>query len=317
MSKRKNILIIKLGALGDFIFQSGVVFALHKKYPDAHFTFMTTKPFVPFVKCMPFVENVIVDTRPRWSIKGWWNTCKSGIADKKWDFIFDLQASARTRKKYFSLARFLTPYSMRWAYLSKGGFHVMKVEKKHRFSLGKMTQSDMPFKPFAVNMSFCRGEQKNFSLLPKKPFMLVIPGCSATHPYKRWPAEKYLELVLRAEKKGIPSVVLGTNAESKEIQAICQNSKAISFQNKASLLDIPALAARACVVVGNDTGPVHMSCFVKTPAVVLFCKKTEKSAYKAANITNLIAPDIADISVDKVWQAVQKSIAGKQKCKKN
>ena len=304
----QKILIIKLGALGDFILQSGCVFALHEKYPNAHFTFMTTKPFVPFVKCMPFIENIIVDTRPRYKIKEWWNTCKKGIADTKWDYIFDLQASKRTRKKYFSLSRFLSPYAMRWAYISDGGFTVLNVDKKRRFTMGKLTETHMDFEPFPVDMSFCKGEEKNFHLLPKKPFMLVIPGCSALHPYKRWPAEKYLQLVLEAEKNGIPSVVLGTNAEAEEIQTICKNSNAVDFQSKASLLDIPSLAARSCVVVGNDTGPVHMSCFSKRPAVVLFCQRTARSANKLPKVTNLVADDIENISVDTVWNEVQKSL---------
>ncbi|MBO5997549.1 MAG: glycosyltransferase family 9 protein [Alphaproteobacteria bacterium] len=309
----QKFLIIKLGALGDFILQLGWVFALHKKYPDAHFTFMTTKPFVPFVKCMPFIENIIVDKRPRYNVKDWLDTCKKGIADTKWDMIFDLQASKRTSKKYFSLVRFLSPFSVHWAYLSPEGFTVLNVEKKHRFTMGKLTKTSMSFAPMPIDLSFCKGEQKNFHLLPEKPFMLLIPGCSALHPYKRWPAEKYLELALRAEEKGIPTVVLGTDAEAKEIQTICQNSKAVNFQSKASLLDIPALAARSCVIVGNDTGPVHMSCFVQKPAIVLFCQRTARSANKMANITNLVADQIEDISVDAVWKEVQKSI----KCKKD
>ena len=308
MSEQKNILIIKLGALGDFILQLGWVFALYEKYPDANFTFMTTKPFVPFVKAMPFVRDVVVDTRPRGNIKQWWRTCKNGIADKKWDYIFDLQSSNRTRNKYFNLARFFTKYDMNWAHLSEGGFFVRSVTKKTPFSFGKMTKKHMDFTPKEVDLSFLKGEGKNFDVLPQKPFLLIIPGCSAAHPYKRWPSQKYLQLVLTAQEKGIPSVVLGTDAEKKEIDEICQNSDAVNFQNKASLLDIPSLAGKAAVVIGNDTGPVHMSCFSKTPAVVLFCQKTANSANKLANVTNLIAPDISDISVEQVWNEVKKNM---------
>jgi ADP-heptose:LPS heptosyltransferase len=144
--------------------------------------------------------------------------------------------------------------------------------------------------------------------LPKNSFLLIIPGCSASHPYKGWPSQKYLQLVLKAEEQGIPSVVLGTNAEQKEIDEICQNSKAVNFQNKASLLDIPSLAGKAGVIIGNDTGPVHMSCFSNKPAVVLFCQKTAASANKLKNVTNLIAQDISDISVEQVWDEVKKSM---------
>jgi ADP-heptose:LPS heptosyltransferase len=151
MSEQKNILIIKLGALGDFILQLGWVFALYEKYPDANFTFMTTKPFVPFVKAMPFISDIIVDTRPRGDIKQWWRTCKNGIADTKWDYIFDLQASNRTRNKYFNVARFFTSYNMNWAHLSKEGFLVRSMTKKRAFSFGKMETYHMPFVPKDVD----------------------------------------------------------------------------------------------------------------------------------------------------------------------
>ena len=308
MSEQKNILIIKLGALGDFILQMGWVFALYEQYPDAKFTFMTTKPFVPFVKAMPFVSDIIVDTRPRGDVKQWWRTCKKGIADKKWDYIFDLQSSNRTRNKYFNIARFFTRHDMNWAHLSDGGFFVRSITKKHAFSFGKMEVSHMPFIPRNVDLSFLKGDEKHFDILPKKPFLLIIPGCSASHPYKRWPSQKYLQLVLKAEEQGIPSVVLGTNAEQKEIDEICQKSQAVNFQNKASLLDIPSLAGKASVVIGNDTGPVHMSCFSNKPAIVLFCQKTANSAKKLKNVTNLIAQDISDISVEQVWDEVKKNM---------
>ena len=308
MSEQKNILIIKLGALGDFILQLGWVFALYHKYPNARFTFMTTKPFVPFVKSMPFVSDIIVDSRPRYNLKEWWKICKKRIADTKWDYIFDLQISKRTRHKYFNFSRFLTKYNMHWACLDEKGFIVKNVEKKGRFSLGKLTYEQIDFEPFPVDLTFLKGDGKNFSLLPEKKFLLVIPGCSANHPYKRWPKEKYLELVLKAQENEIASVVLGTNAEKEEIEYICQNSNAISFQNKASLLDIPAIAKTASVVIGNDTGPVHMSCFSKTPAIVLFCEKTARSANNLPNVTNLVAKDIANISVEKVWDEVEKYI---------
>ena len=120
-----------------------------------------------------------------------------------------------------------------------------------------------------------------------------------------------ISALLKAEKNGIPSVVLGTNAEKEQIDIICQNSKAVNFLNKASLLDIPALASKSAVIVGNDTGPVHMSCFSKRPAIVLFCQKTAGSANDLPNVTNLIVKDISDISVEQVWNEIEKNMGKK------
>ena len=304
---KQKILIIKLGALGDFVMQMDYVKAIHKLHPDADITFMTSRAFVPFVKCMDFVNHIIVDSHPRWNIKEWYRICKREIADKKWDFIFDLQNSRRTRERYFNLVRFFSPFSFSWGvYAKKGLLKVKEVEKMRRFSLGKLSFKEMTLPLEPVDLSIFHGEQKYFDLLPKEKFILFVPGCSPTHPYKRWTKETYAELArLVDEKLNLPVVVLGTKAEGEEIDFICANSKAISFKDKAGLLDIPALADRALCVVGNDTGPMHMACFCKTYGIVLFCKITAKSAQNHENIKNIIAENIGDISSSEVFNYIK------------
>ena len=303
---KPHILIIKLGALGDFVMQMDYVQAIHKMYPNAEMTFMTSRPFVPFVKCLDFVNNIIVDTHPRWNLKEWYRICKKEIADKQWDYIFDLQNSRRTRDRYFKLVRFFTPFSFKWCVWAKNGnLNVKKVEKDKRFCLGNLTTEQMSLPLEEVDLSFCKGEQKNFHLLPEKRFVLLIPGCSPKHPYKRWPKENYAKLADLIEKKGVSVVVLGTKAEAEEIDYICTHTKAVNFQDKASLLDIPALASKAACIVGNDTGPMHMACFNKTYGVVLFCQKTARSAQKHDNVKNIIAQNIEDISAEEVFENIK------------
>ena len=293
---RQRILIIKLGALGDFVMQMDYVAAIHKAYPNAHFTFMTSKPFVPFVKCLSWVEDIIVDSHPRLNLMEWVRICKKQIADRHFDFIFDLQNSKRTRERYFSLVRFFSAQSVTWmGFQKKAPMCVRRIDKKHAWSLGKVTfdKMEIPLEP--VDLSVFKGEEKNFHLLPDVPFALVIPGCSPKHPYKRYPKELYTEVVQMLEAKGVPAVVLGTRVEAEQISYICAHTHAINFQDKASLLDMPALAKRALCVIGNDTGPVHMACLCGTKGVVLFCEKTSKSAQNLANIKNIIATNIGDI----------------------
>ena len=74
----------------------------------------------------------------------------------------------------------------------------------------------MDFKPESASLSFCKADPKVLVQLPSK-YVLLIPGCSPAHPYKRWPAEFYRQLALKLGKEKIYSVVLGTNAEKQEI----------------------------------------------------------------------------------------------------
>ena len=63
MSQR--ILIIKHSALGDFIFSLGTMQEIKNRYPDAHFTLLTTKPFVKIAQQTGVFNEIIVDSRER------------------------------------------------------------------------------------------------------------------------------------------------------------------------------------------------------------------------------------------------------------
>jgi ADP-heptose:LPS heptosyltransferase len=66
-------------------------------------------------------------------------------------------------------------------------------------------------------------------------------------------------------------VVIGAAAErplAAAIQAACPTARDRTGQT--SIPDIHALAARATVAIGNDTGPMHLAAAAGCPCVVLF-----------------------------------------------
>ena len=306
MSQR--ILIIKHSALGDFIFSIGTMQEIKKRYPDAHFTLLTTKPFVKIAQQTGVFNEIIVDSRARFNLKEWFQICKKLLADGNFDLIFNIQLSKRVQKKYYTLARLFTKKPFHWGNSTGDGFDFIHVPSKMRFTWGKETHSFMPLPWVQSDLSFLKGEQKYFHLLPQK-YVLLIPGCSPGHPYKRWPKEHYAELAKKLAKKGVSCVVLGTPAESEECNYITNHSpKTVNFLGKSSLLDVPALALKSIAVVGNDTGPTHMASLCQKPVIALFSQKTAQYAHDFPNVTNFIAPDIADISVNDVFNQLQKII---------
>jgi ADP-heptose:LPS heptosyltransferase len=106
--------------------------------------------------------------------------------------------------------------------------------------------------------------------LPER-FALLVPGASAHRPGKRWPASRYGELAQVLLARGLVPVVVGGPDEAGlagEILAACPG--AVSLVGRTALLDIFAIAARAALVVGNDTGPTHIAAAAGCPALVLF-----------------------------------------------
>jgi len=298
----ERILVIKHGALGDFIFSIGAMNAIRRMHPDAHITLMTMGMFSGIAKQIGCFDDLMIDNRVTY-----WNLAANyraihGIIAGKFDIIYDLQASSRTRKRYAPLVRLFSRYPSTW-------YTVYHAESNQfRTVFGGRKPVSLPCQPTDLHMVHGKGE--HFSELPEH-YVMLIPGCSPTHPYKRWNAENYCELARRLAAIGIHSVVIGTKAEQKEIEQIAAASPmVVNFLGKSSLLDIPDLAAKALACVGNDTGPTHMSSFCNTPVISLFSAVTRSSARFLKGVPcaiPLVSPekDINLITVDQVWQHLE------------
>ena len=304
MDDYKNILIIKLGALGDWIHSTGWFAAVRAKWPSAHITLMTASPFLKLAKASPFFDDYVIDNRT-WNPCDYWHITKNILANKKYDLIIDMQQQQRTKKRYYTLARFFAKGPFVWGATTQNGLELRVTPKKHPFTWGKEQQKLLPLQRRPATLSFCKANPEVLKILPKK-YVLLIPGCSPAHPYKRWPAESYRQLALKLARKNIYSVVLGTDAERPEIEQICKdNPKAVNLCNKSSLLDIPEIAQRSLAIIGNDTGPQHMAELGKVPAITLFSIITRNSQVNRENVTNIVAPEIKDIAVEEVYRRLQ------------
>ena len=62
----QNILVIKLGALGDFIQSLGPMRAIRQAHPDAKITLLTTSPFENFAEKSGYFDSIVLDKRPKW-----------------------------------------------------------------------------------------------------------------------------------------------------------------------------------------------------------------------------------------------------------
>ncbi len=300
----KKILVIKLGALGDFVLMTGLMQSIRRAYPDAHITLMTNQSFIKLARQSGYFDDFIVDNRTH-KVKDYIRIIRQ-LASNRFDLIFDLQISKRTRRLYYWATRIFAKRNFTWAKLTSGGFCFINIVKKYPLTWGRTTQQTQKWTSFPPTLTFCRGDNTHFDLLPDR-YVLLIPGCSANHPYKRWPATSYAELAHKLAEKNIPTVVLGTSTEREEINVICSREPmAVDFCNKSSLMDIPNLAQKALAVVGNDTGPTHMASLVDKPVVALFCEKTQRSALSLPNVHNIIKQNIADITPDEVLVQLQK-----------
>ena len=96
-----HVLVIKLGAIGDFILATGAFADIRAHCRHAHITLLTTKAMLPLAAGAPFFDAIALDERPKlWDLRG---MLRLRQKLRGFDTVYDLQTNDRT-KLYFRLA---------------------------------------------------------------------------------------------------------------------------------------------------------------------------------------------------------------------
>lgn len=305
----RKILVIKLGALGDFIYALGPMAAIRKAHPDDHITLLTTAPYEKMARACGYFNDIMVDKRPKTlDILGWW-TLRKRLNKSQFDRVYDLQNNDRTAL-YFKL---FAPRP-EWFGAVLGASHRNTSPDRstrhafygHAQTLALAGIKDVTLDPL-LWMSNAVDDIKYFGL--KAPYVLLIAGCSPQHPEKRWPVASFRVLAGKLLRQGITPVVIGTTDEAATNAAIARGLDVIDLTGKTALFDIPLLARHAVAAIGNDTGPMHMAAVTGCPLVMLFSNTASNITLHAApfpdgtpHVANLAAGDIGDIKVGDVFQ---------------
>ena len=105
-----------------------------------------------------------------------------------------------------------------------------------------------------------------------RPFALLNPGASKIA--KRWPAGRFAQLADHLHREVEFDVVMTGSPGESELLAEIAAAATVPITNLAArgvtLSSLKAVAARASVMITNDTGPRHIAAALGTPLVTLF-----------------------------------------------
>lgn len=307
MPARQRILVIKLGALGDFVQAMGPAAAIRAHHPEAEITLLTSAPFAALAGAAPYFDRVWIDERPRGLDLAAWLRLRRRLRDGGFDRVYDLQTSSRSSGYFHLMVSGLVPWSRRpeWSGIARGASHphanprrdFMHTLDRQADQLAMAGIAAVP----APDLSWAKADIARFKL--PAAFMLLVPGGAAHRPEKRWPAGRYAQLAALIAGHGIAPVVIGGADERAAGREIARAVPAAhDLTGQTSFIEIVALGAAARYAIGNDTGPMHLIVAAGCPATVLYSAASDPALTqpRGSKVTVLRRDNLAALTVDEV-----------------
>jgi ADP-heptose:LPS heptosyltransferase len=312
VSSNEHILVIKLGALGDFIQALGPMAAIRHHHPQARVTLLTTKPFEGFARQTNYFDDIWIDERPKlFNISGWL-ALKDKLDAARFTRVYDLQNNNRTS---FYLKLFQR--KPEWVGAAWGASHRNNSPSRtagHAFEGHVQTLALAGIKD--IKPDTLEWMQANISSFPlKKPYVLLVPGSAPDRPQKRWPAEYYARLALMLMQWGYQPVIIGTASDEDAVKKILQSCpQALDLCGQTTLAQVATLARGAAVAIGNDTGPMHLIAATSCPCLVLFSRESDpaKHAPQGGKVHILQKDILNELEPETVLQKFQPRNAAKK-----
>ncbi|MBJ57038.1 MAG: hypothetical protein CMP24_02205 [Rickettsiales bacterium] len=309
----KKILIIKHGALGDIILSLYAIHSIKNHFKISEITVLTEEKYADIFLNLKSIDKIIVDNRPKIFLSYQFIKLFVWFHKSNFDWIFDLQTSFRT-KIYFKIFSIFKKFN--WNGIEKKCSHPhldanrkrLHTKERHKKQLEKAGIKSIE----KIDWSFLDTDINNFKL--PYQYVILVPGGSFKRPEKRWKIKNFIEIIQYLSKKNLFSVLVGGEDELEKFKSInFKNFNCYNLVGKTNFVQLAALSRRASLILGNDTGPMHLlsECSKKSiKKIVLFGSGSDPKlcAPVAENVMILKRKSINDISPNEIKNIILKNI---------
>lgn len=297
-----RILVIKLGAMGDFFQAAGPFAAIRGHHADAEITLLTTPPFEAFAEAAPWFDKVWAMDRMGGADIGGWLGLRKQLRSGGYARVYDLQTSDRSGW-YYKLF-WPGPYP-EWSGIAKGCSHrhadpgrdLMHSYERQAEQLGVAGIDNVP----EPDLSWVEADIARFELGDR--YALLMPGGAAHRPAKRWPVENYAALAKHLAGEGIRPVLIGGADERETMtEIILAEPETRDLSGATTLADIVVLARGATAAIGNDTGPMHAAAMAGCRSVALYSHESDPAlcAQRGPAVEILRRESLAALTVEEL-----------------
>ena len=323
LSDYERVLVIKLGALGDFVQALRAMAEIRRAHPKARITLLTTPPYAELAQACGCFDAVDTGGRPQ-GLAALFALARR-LRQGRYQRVYDLQTSSRSAGYIWAFA----PVFPEWSGISPGSSHRHRNPRRDLMQTldrlwDQLAEAGVtpplpegsapgPDLGWAVAASDRERPPLEERLFIRGPYALLAPGASPGRPRKRWPVQGYADLAAALVRKGVTPVVIGGPQEISLGEAIAKAAPgAVVAAGRTKLVDIAALGARADLVIGNDTGPAYLAALAGAPSLILFSGDSDPAlcAPRGGRIAVMQRNDLSDLEASEVIKAAEVLLSG-------
>ncbi len=278
----RSVLLIRLRSIGDTVLTTPSLYALKRFLPNARIDILLEDWVAPVLEGFPYVDNVLTLKRHSTTARA---RVMRQLRSLRYDVAYNLhggttatlltRASGATRRVGLETYQ----YSRLYTHLAPSPLLLWKRKQTHSVEqqlalLGwtGVPVSDRPRTQLAVVQHAATSvatRLREAGWDENSPLALIHPA--AAFATKQWAPEKFGRVVDHLADRGFIGVVITAPKEAHVAIQLEQSSSArlIRFTD-LSLPEVTALASRARLFVGNDSGIAHIAAAVGLPSVVIF-----------------------------------------------
>lgn len=279
---KKNILIIKLSALGDIILSTPGFRAIRKKFQNAKIFLLTTKASKEAVERCPYIDRIILMEKAKNNLGAILKTSRK-LRRYHFDLVVDLQNNHKSH-----MISFFSGSSSRYGW-DNGKFsfllnHRQKWTKEemdpvsHQQKLLELLDVQIKDRKLEFwisddNKKYIDEFLRNNWVVPSQPLIGFNISSSLKWQSKRWPLENFIELAdILAKEIKARIVLTGTNEDAGLCEYFEKNSvvKPINACGRTNFAQLAGLIQRCKVYVTGDSAPLHMAIASGTASVAFF-----------------------------------------------
>jgi heptosyltransferase I len=274
-----RILIIKPSAIGDVVHALPVLNLLRRRWPTAHISWLVANRCAGLLEGHPQLDQVIQFDRKLFG-RSWrsptalWQMSQfhRSLAKQNFDLVIDLQGLFRSGWMTWRTGAPIRVGST--AAREFGGMfctHLAPVDPNQHATERYLAVAEfLGLGREPVEFIFATNDtdrQYVDELMPARvPYAVMLPATN--WPTKQWPVERFAALIEPIRRRfGLESVIAGGPDAALLAESM---PGAINLAGRTNLRQLVALLERADLVIGNDTGPMHIAAALGRPLVTMY-----------------------------------------------